>query len=597
MVEKFKHKRPITYISLVIYVLLSTFIIIESCLSSSISGGQSNLFAQISAFFVNLFKGPQTVEIIKPSELGEIGDSTYVGVGDDNIPNIVIGTTTRLIINVKYPNKSKKDDVYDNEWTYTKSLGKGDDYNLIVSNPIAKDGGFDYTIRIVANSMGSEMYSVKFNFANKIDYEYKFHIVDLVKPKDNQYEAKLARDHLNINESVKIDTKLVDPNGSRNDTYIRRYLDEAKIERSSSNNSVATIDENGVILAKGEGTANITFGKYVFPITVSSVINALPTSLDANIDPIGKDNPCPLDYDYIFEEGEDINDYSVVVKADISDKSVSWDIDKPLCAKLAPYKYDEEGYPVYFDDDGIPAIRVAGYRKNEAFNLTCTSNSNPTLSKVIPLEMKDVPATEVTFNVTGNIEIYVNEQKAVSIVAITPKNVSNKKINVQVSDESIIQVVNNNSESVILKAINIGKCHITIKSLSNETLTGEFDITTIAKQAINEDNFTDFHSFVRKFLGHFLLFMATAIFGSIFFITFFNDDKKKFTLGAPIALGIGFIVAALSELIQYFVPSRSGTWMDIGIDFAGYFVGVLACYLILLLVIWIKKRKKKDPQE
>ena len=76
-----------------------------------------------------------------------------------------------------------------------------------------------------------------------------------------------------------------------------------------------------------------------------------------------------------------------------------------------------------------------------------------------------------------------------------------------------------------------------------------------------------------------------------------SDTTKKFKLGAPIALGIGFVTSALSELIQYFVPTRAGTWMDIGIDFAGYFVGVLACYLILLFVIWIKKRKKKDPQE
>ena len=202
----------------------------------------------------------------------------------------------------------------------------------------------------------------------------------------------------------------------------------------------------------------------------------------------------------------------------------------------------------------------------------------------------------MTVNVIDDIEINVNDQQVVFVSAISPKNVFNRSINVTVSDISVIQVVNNNTESVILKAIKLGTCHVTVKSLSNESLIQEFDITTKAKQAINDDNFTDFHSFIRKFLGHFLLFMMTAIFGSIFFITFF-EDEKRFKLGAPIAFGIGFVTAALSELIQYFVPSRAGTWLDIGIDFLGYFIGVLACYLILLLVIWIKKRKKKDPQE
>ena len=596
MLEKFKHKRPITYISLVIYVLLTAFIIVESCLSSSVSGGQSNLFAQISAFFVNLFKGPQTVEVIKPSEFGGIDDSNYVGVGSDEIPNIVIGTTTRLVINIKYPNKSKSDDAYDNEWTYTKALGNGDDYNLVASNPALKEGNFDYTIRIVANNMGSELYSVKFKFANKIDYEYKFHIVDLVKPKDNQYEAKLVRDHLNINESIKIDTKFVDPDGARNDTYIRRYLDESKIDRDSSNKEVATIDDNGVIFAKGEGTTNITFGKYTFPITVSSTVNDLPTYLTLSTDPNSNENPCLLDYDYIFENGEDSNNYSAVVKADINDNSVSWSIDDELGAKIAPYKYDEDGYPVYFDELGKPTIRLAGYRKGGNLTLTCTSNSNPALTQTKSFNVQEATATEITVNVMNDIEINVNDQQVVFVSAISPKNVFNRSINVTVSDTSVIQVVNNNTESVILKAIKLGTCHVTVKSLSNEYLIQEFDITTKAKQAINDDNYTNFHSFVRKFLGHFLLFMVTAIFGSIFFITFFMDEKK-FKLGAPIALGIGFVTAALSELIQYFVPTRAGTWMDIGIDFAGYFVGVLACYLILLFVIWIKKRKKKDPQE
>ena len=77
MFKMLKHRKPIVYVFMGIYALLSTFIIIESCLPRGISGVQSNFFAKVSSWFVNLVEGPKTPKSIAPLEFGEITDSSY----------------------------------------------------------------------------------------------------------------------------------------------------------------------------------------------------------------------------------------------------------------------------------------------------------------------------------------------------------------------------------------------------------------------------------------------------------------------------------------------------------------------------------------
>ena len=117
-------------------------------------------------------------------------------------------------------------------------------------------------------------------------------------------------------------------------------------------------------------------------------------------------------------------------------------------------------------------------------------------------------------------------------------------------------------------------------------------MTFTAKQAINDDNYSDFHSFIRKSAGHFALFGITAVFGLIFFYTYF-EDKKKIWMGLVISISIGLFIAALSELIQYNIPTRGGSFKDVGIDFVGYIIGTIITLGVILIITAIKKRNKK----
>lgn len=97
----------------------------------------------------------------------------------------------------------------------------------------------------------------------------------------------------------------------------------------------------------------------------------------------------------------------------------------------------------------------------------------------------------------------------------------------------------------------------------------------------------------RKLIGHFLLFGLSGLFTSlslVFSDYLINKFKWKNML---FCLGLGVIIAIISELIQAFVPGRYGTFTDVFIDLAGYigFAGIV--YLIYYLV----KRKSKKIHE
>ena len=130
MLKRFKHRKPKVYISLGIYVLLIFVIIFESCLNSSLSGTHSDFLASFYAFFINLFNGPQAVEVIKPADVSLFDDTTVLGQDEDGYSNIVIGTTSRIRLEVNYPAKKNPDDSFDVAYGFDYTVGNHDHYDI-----------------------------------------------------------------------------------------------------------------------------------------------------------------------------------------------------------------------------------------------------------------------------------------------------------------------------------------------------------------------------------------------------------------------------------------------------------------------------------
>ena len=590
-----KKRKPIVYISLVIYSLLSLFIILEACLPGGFSDIQSNFFAKIGAAIVNLFNGPQTPKSISPLSIGDISDSSYLGKDNNGYSNIASGTTSLISIPINYPVKKNNYDVYNHQYSLEYISGNKDNYNLVLSSREINETTYVIDMRIVANEVDNQLYQINVKIADTLTYECKFNIVDLIEP--SSYECRINKTTLKIGETTSITTKLTDIN-NKDDRYLRRYIDERKLNRSSSNPDIASIDEYGVIHALSNGTTTITYGKYSYDINVTNeyINKPISNSLSLRISEDSNSYPSLLDYDYVFEDGNDSNDYSVLVYGDflnneLEDQSLSFRLDDELSAKLAPYKYDEEGFPIYHDDLGKSCIRVCGYRKKTNINLYCYSNADNGVYSVLPLETSEALPSSMTINYQDTVNKYVNEQIVIK-GEFEPKNVNNKNINVTVDKEDYVSILNNGSSSVTLTGLKVGTVKVTVSSLANNSLKQEFTLKLTAKEAINDDNYSDFHSFIRKATGHFLLFLVTAVFGFIFFYTFFDDPKATW-LAIVLSLCFGLIIAGISELIQAFIKTRVGSFKDVGIDFFGYFVGTFITLGVIALIKLIKKKKEK----
>ena len=120
-------------------------------------------------------------------------------------------------------------------------------------------------------------------------------------------------------------------------------------------------------------------------------------------------------------------------------------------------------------------------------------------------------------------------------------------------------------------------------------------INVFSPNSINDGNFNEFAFMIRKMVGHFGLFAFDGIFSSLAFYLFLKDTKLKspfYLIG--FSLGLGFVVAAVSELIQIFTPDRYGSWGDIGIDFGGYLLGFGLLFAVLIFANFISFKKEQN---
>ena len=107
-------------------------------------------------------------------------------------------------------------------------------------------------------------------------------------------------------------------------------------------------------------------------------------------------------------------------------------------------------------------------------------------------------------------------------------------------------------------------------------------INTVSPGTITPESFPTFAFFNRKLLGHFLAFTLDSVFATIAIYYFLIPRKwYKFYFIYLISFGFGFIVAAISEIMQLFTPGRTGAFSDVLIDMGGYLLGLVIIFLIL----------------
>ena len=116
--------------------------------------------------------------------------------------------------------------------------------------------------------------------------------------------------------------------------------------------------------------------------------------------------------------------------------------------------------------------------------------------------------------------------------------------------------------------------------------TTEEIINDIKPGTINESNYSDFATFIRKAFGHFGLFSVSGFFTSLaVFLTLYPFKCSKYYMPIILSLEFGLLMGLVTETIQLGVDGRSGELTDVLIDFSGYILGFLLILLILFLII------------
>ena len=116
--------------------------------------------------------------------------------------------------------------------------------------------------------------------------------------------------------------------------------------------------------------------------------------------------------------------------------------------------------------------------------------------------------------------------------------------------------------------------------------TTEEIINNIKPGTINESNYSDFATFIRKAFGHFGLFAISGFLTSLaVFLSIYPFKWSKYYMPIILSLEFGLLMGLVTEFIQLNVNGRSGELTDVLIDFSGYIFGFLLIFLILFLII------------
>lgn len=107
---------------------------------------------------------------------------------------------------------------------------------------------------------------------------------------------------------------------------------------------------------------------------------------------------------------------------------------------------------------------------------------------------------------------------------------------------------------------------------------------------------SSFVYFIRKLVGHFGVFMFTAIFGliSMFLMLSSNKNIKEKLIILICVFIYGILTAFTTELIQYVTPGRTFYLGDVWLDLFGYFVGLILVVIVYYIILGIRKIKNRN---
>ena len=566
MKEKNKRFKISKWIMLSIAASLNIFIIFYSCLDNQTTIDWNRSLTNFFANLVNGFSNNEK-EVIKLTKI-DAHFSTEVEHGYNYLPGykteeIPLGSAKEIRC-VFSPN-----DATDKSVTYTANP-----LDVVALNQSAS------TLSVVGMKVGECVITAKSNdggFESKVNVK----VVETVAPES--FEISLDKTDIAIGTTQTINFD-IDGGVLTHDELINfRYYDTRKLHYSSSNETVARVDKYGVIYPKSVGSSKITVSNNSgvtrsIDVTVS---DGITPSLYSNLSISGSD-VCYAN-DMILDQNSKKNHYQLTPKdgsIELNPEDFIWKSSDELLVKVDKHGV-MRGFMKSSNDDETAIITAKSKLTGQEveFNVI-VKNQLPTIMSY-GIEVGDTKywnRNEFTLSVGDNVSVLISYN-------ITTMS---KKVDALSSDESVVSITNEGNQ-IVLHVLKEGVSTITLTSQINPDLIAKFVITVVKAGSIESKDIENLVFTIRKTIGHAALFMVTQVFTFLTFFMFFND--RKWYVYASMSLGEGLFVSGLSELIQFFVPSRGGAFLDVLIDFAGVVVGAVLTLLVIVIIKKIKRAK------
>ena len=534
-------KKPfkLKYFILSLFILTNSLIVFESSLPGSISNQRSSLFTDVVSLIINGVLPDRQPDYIDITSL-EVKDHKSQIVSSSQSIEIPLGVTRRFTTSILPLDATDKTVI----WTS--------------SHPEAlrvTSGGY-----LEARQL-AEAVEVQVKTSNQ-SFDQIFYVNVVPKSAPVDFSVELAQSQIEVGQSTRLVINLTEQE--------KREYNPSLLDYYSSQESVATINQFGVINALAPGTTQLTVSghsqSYELIVTASSEAIIKPTSITLT----GPDSAYVYGYTpltYTFD------------REDVSDQTVTFVSSNEAIATI-----DEQGVVYGTKVSGLVTIRVYANADFEVYD-------------DLTLNMLDVLPTNLSLSISNN-ELNAGT-KATILPTLTHDladqslPVTNQEVVYRSSDETIATVVSINGQGIVL-GIKRGSVTITANSVANPEVGAQIVLTIIPLEVINDDNVVAFGAYLRKAVGHFTLFFINGILGGLTFYYFLA--RKTLLIRLTLALIPGVFFAGLSEFIQLFVPDRGATLFDVMIDSLGYLFAVLIIYLWFILRKRLRIKKDIKPQ-
>lgn len=561
--------RIVKWVMLSLSVFLNAAIITYSCLNEETTNKWTWALTNVFTKFINSFTSSNTQKIpLESIECNFSNEESYVynylpGYKVEEIP---LGSAKQIECSFS------PSDASDQYVTYTAQPA-----DIVTLNQTGS------VLSVVGMKVGECVITAK---SSDGDFESSVNvkIVNTIAP--TSYEISLDNSEISLGTTQTINFDIDGGCLGHNELINFRYFDTRLLKFETSNESVATVDSNGVIkpIATGSATIKVSNGDYFKSVSVNVVSGTSPASF-TNLN-ISGDNFCYAN-DMILDQSSKKNHHQLTIKdqnVELDPKDFVWESSNELLAKVDRYGVVRGFRKTSVDDQAVTIKATSKTTGQEA-------SFDMVVKEQLPIDMyykftiggKDIwnPA-EYSFSVGDDVSVV--------FVFSSPKP-QNKTVIAESSDESVVSLTNE-GDRVIVHALKEGTSTVTFTSVVNPELVIKAKFTILKAGAISTSGMESATTYIRKIVGHALLFAVCQVFTFLAFYMFLYNKKIWFI--SALSVGEGLLLAGLSELIQYFEPSRTGSFIDALIDFAGVIIGAAITFFAIFIRQKIKQSKNKD---